>query len=70
MLTSAEALARIMKNEMETTLVYWGNIGMMENTMETITYIGSILKAFLPLEESSRLQEQRGKSGMILSQDF
>ena len=27
---------------METTIVYWGYIGMMENTMETIHYLGRI----------------------------
>ena len=25
-----------MEKQMETTIVYWGNIGIMENTMETI----------------------------------
>ena len=25
----------IMENEMETTIVYWGNIGIMEKKMET-----------------------------------
>ena len=25
----------IMENEMETTIVYWGNIGITENKMET-----------------------------------
>ena len=32
-----------MENEMETTIVYWGYIGIMENEMETtIVYWGYI----------------------------
>ena len=30
----------IMENIMETTIVYWGNIGIMENQMETIRVLG------------------------------
>ena len=36
-----------LKPKMETTIVYWGYIGIMEKKMETIQYIGVILEALV-----------------------
>ena len=33
----------IMENKMDTTIVYWGYIGIMEKKMETTIYNGIIL---------------------------